>query len=128
MAAMLAAFRRLVVAMVTAALPVQGFAAVVIPVCQNDPTHGASVGKSDQRQADGHDHGHDSPAPDHDHSITAGDVGSDHCSTGSAFAIPVMISTSSVPAATAERSWFAAAYCFGFIPEQPQRPPRSVLV
>ena len=125
--AMLAALKRLALVMVMAALPLQGFAAIVIPVCQNDPAHGSSVGKSDHGHADGHDHGHDSSAPDHDHPIAAGDFGSDHCGTGSAFVIPVMISTSPAPAATAERSWFAAAYCSGFIPEQPQRPPRSVL-
>jgi len=117
---MLAAFKRLALVMVMAVLPLQGLAAVVIPVCQNDPTHGSSVAKSDHRHADKHDH--DAPAPDHDHPLAASDFGSDHCSTGSAFAIPVM-SAGLAPAATAERNWFAAAYRSGFIPEQPQRPP-----
>jgi ABC-type Zn2+ transport system substrate-binding protein/surface adhesin len=120
---MLVALKRLALVMVMAVLPVQGFAAVVIPVCQNDPTHASSVAESDHRHADGHDHGHDSSAPDHGHPIAAGDYASDHCSTVPAFAILVMISTSLAPAATAERSWFPAAHRSGFIPEQPQRPP-----
>jgi len=121
---MLAAFKRLALVMVMATLPAHGFTAAVITVCQNDAAHGSSIAKSEHRHADQHDH--DAPAPDHDHRLPASDFSSDHCSTGSAFAIPVM-STGLAPAATAERSWFAAAYRSGFIPEQPQRPPRSVL-
>lgn len=123
---MLTAFKRLALVIVMAALPLQGLAAVVIPVCQNDPTQGSSAAKSDHRHADKHNHDHDAPAPDHDPPIAASDFGSDHCSAGFAFAIP-MISLGPAPAATAERNWFAAAYRSGFIPEQPQRPPRSVL-
>ena len=116
---MLAALKRLALVMAMAAFPVQGLAAVVIPVCQYNDTSGSSVAEYDHRHADGHDH--DASAPDHP--IAASDFGSDHCSTGSACAIPVM-STGPAPAATAERGWFAAAYRSGFIPEQPQRPPR----
>lgn len=119
---MFAATKKYTFLLLFAALPLQALAAVVIPVCQYSDTPGSSVAGFDHRHADGHDH--DSSAPGHDHSIAAGEFSSDHCGTGSAFAIP-MISTSPAPAATAERSWFAAAYRSGFIPEQPQRPPRA---
>ncbi len=121
---MLAALKRLTLVVVMAVLPLQGLAAVVIPVCQYDDTSGSSLAGFDHRHADEHDHDHGATIADLDHPIAASDSGSDHCSTGSAFAIPVM-STKPAPAATTERSWFAAAYRSGFIPEQPQRPPRA---
>lgn len=119
---MLAAFKRLALVMVMAVLPLQGLAAVVTPVCQNDAKHGSSVGNSDHRHADRHDH--DASSPDQDQPLTVGDAGPDHCGAGSAFAIPVIL-TEPAPAATAERGGFAAACRSGFIPEQPQRPPRA---
>ena len=123
---MLAAIKRLALVMLMAACSLQGLAAVVIPVCQNDPTHGSSVAKSDHRHADKHDYDHDAPAPDHDHPIAASDFGSDHCSTGSAVAVPVTaIKLPSTP--SSERSLFLATSISGHIPEQPQRPPRAVL-
>ena len=109
---MLAALKRLALVMVMATLPVQGLAAVVIPICQYDNTPGLSIAEYD----------HDASVPDRDHPIAASDLGSDHCGASGSFAIPVMGEVLA-PAADAERSIFVAAYCSGFIPEQPQRPP-----
>ncbi len=117
---MLAMVKHLALVMVMVVLPLQGFAAAVISVCQNDPAHGPSVGSSEHRHADKRDHA--ASAPDQDQPLTVGDTGSDHCGAESAFAIPAIL-TGPAPAATAERGWFAAAYRSGFIPEQPQRPP-----
>ena len=117
---MLAAWKRLVLVMVMAALPVHGLAAVVIPDCRFDDAAGSS--------AAAHPHGHDqyASAPDHDHDhdhpMAAIDFGSDHCGAGSTFATPVM-RTGSAPTATSKPGQLAAAYRSGFIPEQPQRPP-----
>jgi len=123
-AAMLAAMKKFALVMMMMALPLQGLAAVFISVCPNDPTHGSSVVKSDHQHADKHDH--DAPAPDHDHPLAASDVGSDHCSTGSAVAVPMTV-TKLPSAPSSERSLFLATSISGHIPEQPQRPPRAVL-
>ena len=113
--------RKLALMLLIAVLPVQALAAIVAPLCQHDVP--ASVGAvTDHTHFGGDHHDHDAPTPTHEHPFTAGDLGSDHCGAGCTFAIPMM-STSPAPAATAERNWFAAAYCSGFIPEQPQRPP-----
>ena len=118
-AAMSAAMKKLVLVLLIAVLPVQALAAIVVPLCKQGIATSV-VAVADHTQHDG-DH-HDAPAPGHEHPFTAGEVGSDHCGVGFAFAIPMM-SAGLAPAATAERSWFAAAYRSGFIPEQPQRPP-----
>lgn len=116
--------KKFALVMMMMALPLQGLAAIVIAVCQIDPAQGSSVVKSDHQHADKHDH--DAPAPDHDHPLAASDVGSDHCSTGSAVAVPITVTKlPSTPGS--ERSLFFAAYVLGHIPEQPQRPPRAVL-
>jgi len=123
-AAMLAAMKKFALVMMMMALPLQGLAAVFISVCQNDPTHGSSAVKSDHQHADKHDR--DAPAPDHDHPLAANDFGSDHCSTGSAVAVPV--TASKLPATpNSGYSLFLATSFSGHIPEQPQRPPRAVL-
>jgi len=118
---MSAAMKKLVLALLIAVLPLQGVAAIAASLCQQDlPNSTAAV--ADHPHHDGGSHDHDAPAPGHEHPLIASEVGSDHCSAGCAFAIPMM-SAGAAPAATAERSWFAAAYYSGFIPEQPQRPP-----
>jgi len=118
---MSAAIKQFVLVLLIAVLPLQALAAIVAPLCQQDvPASVAAV--ADHAHHDGDHHDHDAPAPGHQHPFTAGGVGSDHCGAGCAFAIPMM-SAGMAPAATAERNWFAAAYCSGFIPEQPQRPP-----
>jgi len=123
-AAMLAAIKQFALVMMMMALPLQGLAAVFISVCPNDPTHGSSVVKSDHQHADKHDH--DAPAPDRDHPLAASDVGSDHCGTGSAVAVPMTV-TKLPSTPSSERSLFLATSISGHIPEQPQRPPRAVL-
>ncbi len=125
-AAMLTAFKRLALVMVMVALPLQGLAAVVIPVCQSDPAQESSAAKSEHRHADKHDHDHGAPAPDHDHPIAASDFGSDHCGAGLAFAIPVM-ATKPPAAPGSEHSVFLATSISEHIPEQPRRPPRAAL-
>lgn len=120
---MSSALKKLVLALLIAVLQLQGFAVIVMPLCQQEPAASA-LDAAAHSHPGGHDHNHEATTPDHDHPLAASDFSSDHCNTGSAFAIPVM-STGLVPAATAERSWFAAAYRSGFIPEQPQRPPRA---
>lgn len=114
---MFAAMKKFALVMVLAAFPVQALAAIVVPLCHQDVTV-ASARDHGIQGGDQHDH----DAPDQSQPQTVGDVGSDHCSAGSAFAIPVTL-TKPAPAATAERGWFAAAHRSGFIPEQPQRPP-----
>ncbi len=118
---MFAAMKKFVLMLLIAVLPVQALAAIVAPLCQQGvPASVAAV--ADHSHHDGDHHDHDAPAPGHQHPFTAGEVGSDHCGAGCASAIPMM-SAGLAPAATAERSWYLAAYCSGFIPEQPQRPP-----
>ena len=116
---MLAAMKRLALVMLITALPTQGLAAIIIPFCQLD-TSATALTAHQHSHANGHDY--DASASNHEPPIVVSVFGSDHCSTGVAFAIPAM-STGPAPAATAEPSWFAAAYRSGFIPEQPQRPP-----
>jgi len=118
---MSAAIKQFVLVLLIAVLPLQALAAIVAPLCQQDVPASVVV-LADHAHHDGDHHDHDAPAPGHQHPFTAGGVGSDHCGAGCAFAIPMM-SAGMAPAATAERNWFAAAYCSGFIPEQPQRPP-----
>ena len=112
--------KKLALVLLIAVLPVQAFAAIIAPLCQQDtaaaPGHGIHGV---------HQHVHD--APDQDQPLTVGDAGSDYCGAGSAFAIPVALTEPAPAAATAERGWFVAPYRSGFIPEQPQRPPRAVL-
>ena len=108
--------KKLALVFLIALLPLQALATIIAPLCQQ-----AAAVAPDHGIQGVHQHVHD--APDQDQPLTVGDAGSDYCSTGSAFAIP-MILTEPAPAATAERGWFAAAYRSGFIPEQPQRPPR----
>ena len=107
--------KKLALALLIAVLPVQALAAIIAPLCQQDaaaaPDHGIHGV---------HQHVHN--APDQDQTLTVADAGPDHCGAGSVFAIPAIL-TEPAPPATAERSWFAAAYRSGFIPEQPQRPP-----
>jgi len=123
-AAMLAAMKKFALVMMMMVLPLQGLAAVFVSVCKNDPAHGSSVVKSDHQHADQHDR--DAPAPDHDHPLAASDVGSDHCGTGSAVAVPMTV-TKLPSTPSSERSLFLATSVSGHIPEQPQRPPRAVL-
>ena len=113
----------LVMMIMIMALPLQGLAASVISVCQNDPTHGSSVVKFDYQHADIHDR--DAPAPDHDHPLAASDIGSDHCSSGSAFA--VQVTATKLPATpNSGHNLFLPTSFSGHFPEQPQRPPRAV--
>lgn len=115
-AAMSAAMKKLALVLLIALLPVQALAATVAPLCQQDaaaaPDHGI-------RGA--HLHAHDAPAQDQP--LTVGDAGSDHCSAGSVFALPAThLGWAGGPAL--QRDSFTATHCSGFIPEQPQRPPR----
>jgi len=120
---MSSALKKLVLALLIAVLPMQGFAAVVMPLCQQAPAASA-LDTAAHSHAGGYDHGHEATAPDHDHPLAAGYFGSDHCGTASAFAIPVIATT--LPAASgSERSLFLATSVSGHIPEQPQRPPRA---
>lgn len=121
---MLDAMKKFALVMMMMVLPLQGLAAVFVSVCNNDSTHGSSVGKSDHQHADQHDH--DAFAPDHDHPLAANDLGSDHCGTGSAVAVP-MTATKLPATPSSEHSLFLATSVSGHIPEQPQRPPRAVL-
>ena len=112
--------KKFALVMMMLALPLQGLAAVFISVCQYDPAHGSSAVKTDHQHAD--QHGHDAPAPDHDHPLAANDFGSDHCGTGSAVAVP-MTATKLPATPSPEHSLFLAISFSGHIPEQPQRPP-----
>lgn len=111
---MSAAIKKLAFVLLIALLPLQALAAIIAPLCQQNAAAATDHGIHGVQQ-----HVHD--APDQGQPLS-GDAGSDHCSAGSAFAIPLIL-TEPAPAATAERGWFAAAYRSGFIPEQPQRPP-----
>ena len=113
--------KKLVLVLLIAVLPVQALAAIVAPLCEQGVPASVVSATNHTHQGGGH-HDHDAPAPGHHHPFTAGEVGSDHCGAGCAFAI-LMMPAGLAPAATAERSWYLAAYCSGFIPEQPQRPP-----
>ena len=115
--------KKFVLALLIALLPLQGFAAIVMPLCQQEPAASA-LDAAAHSHPGGHDHAHEAAASDHDHPLAAGDFGSDHCCTASAFALPVVAIT--LPAAPgSERSLFFAASVSGHIPEQPQRPPRA---
>jgi len=118
---MSAAIKQFVLMLLIAVLPLQVLAAIVAPLCKQGIATSV-VAVADHTQHDGDHHDHDAPVPGHEHPSMAGDHGSDHCGAGCASAIPMM-SAGLAPAATAERSWFAAAHRSGFIPEQPQRPP-----
>src|SRR3990172_11480501 len=107
---MLAAIKQFALVMMMMALPLQGLAAVFISVCPNDPTHGSSVVESDHQHADKHNH--DAPAPDHDHPLAANDLGSDHCGTGSAVAVP-MTATRLPATPSSEHSLFLATSVSG---------------
>ncbi len=109
--------KKLALVLLIAVLPVQALAAIIAPLCQQDAAAAPDYGIHGV-------HHHAPGAPDQGQPLTVGDTGSDHCGAGSAFAIPAIL-TGPAPAATAERGWFAAAYRSGFIPEQPQRPPRA---
>ena len=120
---MSSAVNKFVLAFLIAVLPMQGFAAVVMPLCQQGPAALVSDAAT-HSHPDGHDHKHEATTPDHDHPLAAGDFGSDHCGATSAFAIPVIAAT--LPAASgSERSLFLATSVSGHVPEQPQRPPRA---
>ena len=107
--------KKFVFALLIAVLPIQGFAAMVMPMCQQEPAASA---------LDAAAHAHEATVPDHDHPLAAGDFGSDHCGTASAFAI-LVIATTLAAASGSERSLFFATSVSGHIPEQPQRPPRA---
>ncbi len=118
--------KKFVFVLLLAILPVQGYAAIVMPMCQQELPASALDTVAHSLPV-GHDHSHETTTPDHEHPLAAGDIGSDHCSTASAFAIPAF--AAALPAATAsERSLFLATSVSGHVPEQPQRPPRQFLV
>lgn len=125
-AAMSSALKTFLLALLIAILPLQGFAAIAMPACHQGQA--VSAGDADvPSHHGGHDHSHEAPAPDHGQPHPAGHFGYDHCGTAAAFAIPVIATT--LPAVSvAERSLFFAAFVSGHIPEQPQRPPRAVLI
>jgi hypothetical protein len=109
--------RRIALVLLIAALPLQTFAAIVIPHCQRDV-----AAAHDPAHHDGDQHDHNAPAQDHDHPLTSNDLTSDHCGAGSVFAPPAA-SVGWAGGSTVQRDSFTAAHCFGFVPEQPQRPP-----
>jgi hypothetical protein len=116
---MLAHIKKIALVLLIAALPLQALAAIVIPLCRQDV---AAASVHDQAHHDGQQHDHGAPMQDHDHPLTSGDLGSDHCSAGSAFALPAArFGWAGGPAV--QRHSFAAAHCSSFIPEQPQHPP-----
>lgn len=115
--------KKFVLALLIAVLPLQGFAAVVMPLCQQEPAASA-LDSATHSHTSGQDHSHEATAPDHDQPLAAGDFGSDHCGAASAFALPV-IATAPPTASGSERSLFLATSVSGHIPEQPQRPPRT---
>ncbi len=122
---MSAAMKKLVLVLLIAVLPVQALAAIVVPLRQQD-VPASVVAVADHTHHDGDHHDHDVPAPGHDHPIAASDFGSYHCDPGSALATPVM-ATKPPAAPGSERNLFLATSISGYIPEQPQRPPRAVL-
>ena len=124
-AAMSAAIKQFVLVLLIAVLPVQALAAIVVPLCKQGIATSV-VAVADHTQHDGDHHDHDAPAPGHEHPFTAGEVGSDHCGTGSAVAVPMTV-TKLPSTPSSERSLFLATSVSGHIPEQPQRPPRAVL-
>lgn len=114
--------KKLVLTLLIAVLPLQGIAAMVMPMCQQEPAASA-LDVAAHAHTGGYDHAHEATVPDHDRPLAAGDFGSDHCSTASAFAIPVIATTLAAESGS-ERSLFLATSVSGHIPEQPQRPPR----
>jgi hypothetical protein len=114
---MLAGIRTVTLVVLIAALPLQTFAVIATPHCQQDV-----AGAHDHAHPNGDPHDHDAPGRDHEHPLTSGDPASDHCGAGSAFAPPAA-SVGWASESTVPRDSFIAAHCFGFIPEQPQRPP-----
>jgi ABC-type nickel/cobalt efflux system permease component RcnA len=117
MPAMLASIKKIALVLLIATLPLQAFAAIVIPRCQQN-----MAAAHDHAHHDGHQHDRDAPAQDHDHPLTSNDLTSDHCGAGSVFAPPAA-SVGWASGSTVQRGSFTAAHCFRFIPEQPQRPP-----
>ena len=118
---MLALMKRLVLVLVIAALPTQALAVLVTPICHQDisaspaPAHHHANAESGQ-------HDHPTPLSDHNHPLTMGDLGMDHCSSGCAFALPVTLSNA-IFASGSGHSSAAAVRFSGHIPEQPHRPP-----
>lgn len=116
---MLASRKKIALVLLIAALPLQALAAIAMPLCRQDV---AAVSAHDHAHHDGHEHDRGAPAQDHDHPLTAIDLGTDHCSAGSAIAPPAApFGWAGGPAV--QRHSFAVVHCFGFVPEQPQRPP-----
>ena len=114
---MLIRMNRVVLALLIVALPLQPFAAIVTPHCQQD-----SVNVQGHANQNGDRHDHAVSAQDQHDPLASTDSGPDHCGTESVFA-----------SATANVGWaggttvqcdsFTAVRCSSFIPEQPQRPP-----
>jgi len=102
-----------------AALPLQAFAAIVMPHCQQD-----EAAAHDQAHPNGHRHDRGAPANGHEHPSSSSDLASDHCGAGSVFAPPAA-SLCWASGSAVQRDSFTTAHCFGFVPEQPQRPPRA---
>jgi len=114
---MLAGTRKIALVLLIAVLPVHTFAAIATPHCQQD-----MAAAHDHAHPNGHPNDHDVSGDDHEHPLTSGDPASDHCGAGSAFAPPAA-SVGWANDSTVPHDSFTAAHCFGFIPEQPQRPP-----
>ena len=112
---MLAGMRTIALVVLIAALPLQAFAATAVPHCQQ-----AVAAAHAHAQPDGHQH--DAPAHDHEHPLTSNDLASDHCGAGSVFAPPAA-SVCWAGGSTIQCDSFTPPHCFGFVPEQPQRPP-----
>jgi len=114
---MLAGTKTIALVLLMMSLPLQAFSAMVMPHCQQD-----SAAVHDHAHPGGTQHNHDAPAHDHEHPPTSTDLASDHCGAGSVFAPPAPpFGCAGGPALP--RDSFAAAHRFGFVPEQPQRPP-----
>ena len=114
-----ARIKKIALVLLIAALPLQALAAIVMPLCRQDV---AAASVHDPAHRDGHQHDHDAPAQDRDRPLTANDLGSDHCSAGSAFAPPAArFGWAGGPAG--QSHGFIAIEFSSFVPEQPQRPP-----
>ncbi|MGB5082351.1 MAG: hypothetical protein WBO23_16610 [Burkholderiales bacterium] len=117
---MLAGMRTIALVVLIAALPLQAFAAIATPHCRQDVAAAHEHAQPAGHQHDGHQP--DAPAHGHEHPLTSNDLASDHCDAGSVFALPAA-SVRWAGGSAIQCDRFTPAHCFGFVPEQPQRPP-----
>ena len=114
------ALARFMLAFMLVWLPLQAYAAEVMPFCQNHHGHAAAIAESPQHEAC---HGHDMP------SVSKISLACDDCSSCHLMVQPALL-LNPLPlvflSASTRQPHLIASFSL-FFPEQPQRPPLAIL-